>query len=356
MLPATMTDSNVPDEPARRRTRPAGLRLASARALAVVVAGTIGLALGACEASPPPRWQVVHRHLAGGLLSVWGRSAADVWTVGGDDGEGPTVLHLDGGAWTRVPTGDRGDLWWVHGWDDGTVMVSGADGRILRWDGAEFRAMDTPAHDAIVFGLWGPTPDDVFAVGGVGRSAGFVWHWDGAAWSTVALPSSFDGRSLFKVWGTASDDAWVCGTDGALMHWDGAALTDVPSGTTRTLFTVHALGDRVAAVGGLGAATIVERGPRGFTDVTPPLAAQLFGVALGTAGAAWGVGLSGTVVHDDGTGWALLDTRLDLGETLHGVWIDPDGGVWAAGGQVLATPLRDGALVYFGTADMSPEP
>ena len=322
--------------------------VAARRAVACVL-----LFLGLSCAEPlPPRWQIVHRHLGGGLLSVWGRSSRDVWTVGGDDGEGPTVMHLFDGRWTRVPTSDRGDLWWVHGWADGTVMVSGAAGRILRWNGTSFRAMPTPSTDAIVFGLWGPTPDDVFAVGGLGRTSGFLWHWDGAAWSPVALPDGFDGRSLFKVWGTSTDDAWVCGTDGALMHWDGSALENVASNTTRTLFTVHALGDRVAAVGGLGAATVVERRGGAFTDVTPAFAAQLFGVALGPDDTGWGVGLSGTVVHDDGTGWALLDTRLDLGETLHGAWVDPDGGLWAAGGQVLAAPLVDGALVYFGTEEV----
>ena len=51
----------------------------------------------ACPGSEPEpqdeTWEVVHRDLAGALLSVWGSSSTDVWAVGADalDGSGPTV-------------------------------------------------------------------------------------------------------------------------------------------------------------------------------------------------------------------------------------------------------------------------
>ena len=60
-----------------------------------------------------PTWTLVHDKLPGALLSVWGTSESDVWTVGGDarDGTGPLVLHYDGTAWSRVETGlTAGDL------------------------------------------------------------------------------------------------------------------------------------------------------------------------------------------------------------------------------------------------------
>src|SRR5262245_43354297 len=55
----------------------------------------------ACEGSAkPPRteegWSLVFNKLPGALISVWGTSENDVWTVGGDPGDGPTVLHYDG--------------------------------------------------------------------------------------------------------------------------------------------------------------------------------------------------------------------------------------------------------------------
>ena len=47
-------------------------------------------------------------------------------------------------------------------------------------------------------------------------------------------------------------------------------------------------------------------------------------------------------------GWALEETGLALQQDLHGVWLDPDGGVWVAGGQTASFPLTDGVLVHKG--------
>ena len=40
---------------------------------------------------------------------------------------------------------------------------------------------------------------------------------------------------------------------------------------------------------------------------------------------------------------------IELDESLHSVWIDPSGGVWAVGGQVLVPPFVDGVVVHQGT-------
>ena len=74
------------------------------------------------------------------MLSITGRSATDVWSVGADKGQGPAVLHYDGTRWTRLATGQRGHLWWVHVFNDGTAMMGGASGMILRYDGTTFTA------------------------------------------------------------------------------------------------------------------------------------------------------------------------------------------------------------------------
>jgi hypothetical protein len=77
---------------------------------------------------------------------------------------------------------------------------------------------------------------------------------------------------------------------------------------------------------------------------------QTFGVAHRDD---WGyaVGLDGTVLRYD-DGWTE-DSLDDQGPVdLHGVWIDPDGGVWAAGGQIVRPPFIDGALLYRGMASI----
>ncbi len=315
------------------------------------------LLLAACDDDPPPEaeWQIVHEALPGALISVWGTSATDVWTVGGDpgDGTGPFVLHFDGEGWTRLATGTEGALWWVHGFEGGPVLVGGEGGHILRYAGGAFEAMETPGT-ATVFGIWGSSPDDVWAVGGtMAAGGGFVWRFDGSAWTEVAIPAEAEMQNIYKVWGTAADDVWLVGTGGLLMHWDGSEMAVLPSGTTRTIFTVHALGDRVAAVGGLGTGVILEPDPATgeWQDVTPELIQQMIGIWLTESGG-FAVGVYGEILRRDEDGWVKEDSGFALAESLHGVWVDPDGGVWAVGGNVLAYPLVQGILMHRGTSEV----
>jgi len=50
-------------------------------------------------------WQLLASELPSALLSVSGRSAADMFAVGADKGRGPLVLHFDGKAWRSLHTG-----------------------------------------------------------------------------------------------------------------------------------------------------------------------------------------------------------------------------------------------------------
>ena len=116
-----------------------------------------------------PAFRLLHSNLDSALLSVWGTSGSDVWTVGGDarDGTGPLVLHYDGTSWERMTTGQaQGDLWWVFGFEGGPIYMGGSGGVILRYESGMFTLVSTPGT-ATVFGIWGATQDDLWAVGGV---------------------------------------------------------------------------------------------------------------------------------------------------------------------------------------------
>ena len=242
--------------------------------------------LVACSSSdepepPKPAWSVVHDALPGALLSVWGTSASDVWAVGGDagDGSGPTVMHLDGGSWSRLETGQSGDLWWVYGFAGGPVFMGGAGGTILRYADGTFTRMATPGS-GVVFGIWGSAPEDMWAVGGEagGARGAFAWRLEGETWLPAAgFPSDLAATdALWKVYGRGPNDVWMVGTGGKLVHWDGAALTPSFAGLAESLFTVHASAERFAAVGGFGTGLLLEhpgdaehRGERDTAPVRP---------------------------------------------------------------------------------------
>lgn len=312
------------------------------------------------EQEPASEWTIVAEDLAGALFSVTGRSARDVWVAGSDrgDGRGPILAHWNGKSWSTEDTGvEAADLLWVAIVAD-EVFTVGSRGTVLRGDESGFERLEAPTEQAL-WGVWGETTDDVWAVGGEASGGrGVVLRYDGNEWLNVEwtelgeeLPTP---SAWYKVWGVSADDVWFCGTEGALMHWDGAGFTVVDSDTTRTLLTIHGRddGSLITAVGGQFTATLTQARDGGpFRDVTPddaPL--QMLGVHH-AGDVAYAVGLDSYVMrNDDGGDWELEETGLLVYQSLHGVWLDPQGGVWAAGGQVQSEPYEYGQLVYKGEA------
>jgi hypothetical protein len=82
-------------------------------------------------------------------------------------------------------------------------------------------------------------------------------------------------------------------------------------------------------------------------DISPPGAAPLQGVCLSEQGDIWAVGVAGNV-YARAAGeleWRDVFTRHPV-QSLHAVWIDPSGGVWAVGGNVLTPELDRGVALY----------
>jgi hypothetical protein len=155
--------------------------------------------------------------------------------------------------------------------------------------------------------------------------------------------------ALWKVFGTGATDAWLVGSNGVSLHWDGAAFARGDTGVGSSLFTVHASGGRYAAVGGLATGVIVELDGNDWLDVTPdPPPLSLSGVCLAGGEAGMAVGMLGTVYVRTGAGWTEEPTGFYLNESLHGAWIDGEGGLWAVGGRTASAPLIRGVLVHRG--------
>ena len=320
--------------------------------LAVVFTLLVG-----CSSDPNREieWQVVGpRHVPAALLSVWGTSDKDVYAVGGDigDGRGPLVLHFDGTAWTRLDTGVTGNLWWVTGFAGGPVYMSGDGGTILRYEGGAFTRLTTPGTNT-VFGMWGATPDEMWAVGGAagGASGGFAWRLSGDTWSDApGFPAEIaQTDAIWKMYGRTANDAWMVGT-GKAVRWDGSSLTAVNSGTGESLFTVHANADRYVAVGGFGTGTIMENVVGEWQNANPEEAsAPLIGVCMDArTQVGYAVGQEGAVLERTDQGWVAVDTKIAVEQAFHSVWIDPSGGVWAVGGQVQTLPLVNGVMLHGG--------
>jgi hypothetical protein len=76
---------------------------------------------------------------------------------------------------------------------------------------------------ASVIGIWGASPDEVFAVGG----EGVFLRYDGEEW----LATSIEGTPhLVSLWGSAADDVFATGDGGLILHWDGGRWVPSRSG------------------------------------------------------------------------------------------------------------------------------
>ena len=338
--------------------------------IGVALVGTVVGATGALachkatqEADAPEtsEWQLLASDLPSALMSVSGRSPADMYAVGADKGHGPLVLHFDGTAWKSLHTGSTGDLWWVQAIPDGPVLMAGAGATVLRYDGQHFDRLSTPGlGKQTIYGVWGKSGQDFYAVGSAAGRNGFIWHYRGSEFDNEVLPvdlpriANGEVPGFFKVWGTG-DDVWVVGAGGATLHRKGSApFAVVPSGTRNTLFTTHGVGDRLLAVGGANNGVLLElQGgtPPRFHDVSPAGMGLIQGVYASDRYGDWASGERGFVYTRKGTGaFAAVDHGMPLPVTtsLHSIFVDSSGGVWSAGGNVLTPSLDGGVLLHYG--------
>lgn len=300
----------------RSRTLHLGLLLAvggcdSAGPAAPFDAATLRDASGVtADASTAPVWtEAFPAAEFGWLLNVWGPAPDDLYAVGGLPDQG-RVMHFDGQTWSAlelrvsVPV-----LHWAHGFGADDVTIVGRGGTVIHWNGTAWTIQDTPTQQDL-WGVWGASPDDLWAVGGAGRQAGqeTILHYDGTAWTEHPVPDIERANvfAFFKVWGTSADNVYIVGQRGVVLHWDGSAWTEEFPGVSDDLISLWGTRpDRIIAVGGRG-----------------------MGVA-----SRW-----------NGTAWQPLDLPPLPG--LNGIWMDADGIAHAVGSLGLTMKIDSATLSY----------
>lgn len=303
------------------------------------------------DTDPEAGWQRVVQADAsqGALMSVWGSSPDDVFVVGGQlEPLTGTALHYDGSTWTSetLPV-DTPMLHWVYGVDD-RVWAVGRAGAILVRDAGEWTA-EVSGTDRILWGIWGASADELWAVGGDGVSdAPVLVRREGASetWSQVDLPPlSVATHGLFKIWGRAADDVWIVGDLGASLHWDGVAWTD--HSTTDNVDLISLWGspsEGVVAVGGRASGRIVRLGDQSWSGETFELPG-LNGVWVDPSGPITVVGNMGTILALDPGGFEVTPEDSGTAAVLHAVFGFEGGPRFAVGGSLLSPPPYTGVVL-----------
>lgn len=218
---------------------------------AVGAAGTI-LRWNGAAWSPTPSGTTAH------LNGVWAASPTDAWAVGG------ALLRWDGSAWkVQMPNTALNAVW---GSGPSDVWAVGNSGTILRWNGASW-SPSASGTTRNLLAVWGSGPKDIWAAG----LNNTVVHYDGSKWTAQTLGppiplygawvaangeawvAANDGvrrysggawstprpnkRRLRAAWGSAPDDVWFVGAAAHVLHWDGAAFTQVLGNTAEEAFS-----------------------------------------------------------------------------------------------------------------------
>lgn len=154
----------------------------------------------------------------------------------------PLAFHWTGTAWQqmtlpsglaytaleRVQSFSPTDTWAVGVDASGSTEVATA----LNWNGTTWAQAATPistVNDLSINAISGSSASDIWAVGQT-VTAGYrnrqftsvVMHYNGSAWTQVAVP---DSSGLLDVAALSPTDAWALAADGSVLNWNGSAWT-----------------------------------------------------------------------------------------------------------------------------------
>ncbi|WP_242342953.1 InlB B-repeat-containing protein [Anaeromyxobacter terrae] len=278
------------------------------------------------------------------LNDLWAPAGGEPWFAGFTFRDPEWWIHdaavctLERGAYLSVPLppgyreanwvrGSASDDVWVNAWS----TESGAEGVMLRWDGAAWTIVASPGESYPPLVL---ARDEAWLVQnardpGTVRSVPRVMRFDGTQWTTSL---ELEAPSLAAAV-TASGAVWAAAEDG-LWRFDGTRWTSMHG---RLGYSAHLASDglRVWAAGydGGGSSTVAAwDGSQMTTFRLSGDATALYATGghawLATAGSTRD-GANARVHHWDGVSWTELDTGTPM--YVHALWASAPTDLWAVG-------------------------
>jgi hypothetical protein len=169
-------------------------------------------------------WQcVLHLDSNGGQVS-----GGDVWVAAG----GGTVSHWDGARWSTATALTGADAAWATRPNDVWVTSSLYPGsEIHHFDGATWTK--TSVDHFVLGAVWGALNGPGWAGGADAlacTNCGGLLHWGGTGW--FRWDTRLRSESIHGIWGSAPDDLWAVGADGAILHFAAERATSAGPGTS----------------------------------------------------------------------------------------------------------------------------
>ncbi len=249
----------------------AGMRLAALGSSDVFAGGALvgnthrwnGLSWSVSSSSPiiagvGPKGHVYGIAVQGGQGMFAYNPATASWSIVGAVGTGKEIAVVDtlqvwwvstdgelrrwngSHSYTAHPLSDRngnaatiGDVWAASAT---SVFAVGSAGTIQRWNGTSW-GEHLPPTTADLTGVWGRTPDDVYAWGG-----STLLHFNGTSWTPLPFPAMTTALGL---WAGSTSDVFVVTAERGLLRYNGARWAPVNVGTTIPLIDIVGIGTSI---------------------------------------------------------------------------------------------------------------
>jgi hypothetical protein len=281
------------------------------------------------------------------ISAVWGSSGSDIFAVGGNG----IILYYDGNSWSAMPSSTTVSLAAVWG-SSGMDVFAVGDNIILHYNGIAWSKMALPNGLDLkqASGVWGSSANDVF----VGFQDGII-HFDGTSWSIkMYLPVSDNTRTFKAIWGTSSTDVFAIGWYGLtsdahssfILHYDGEYWSEVFS-VEGLLQSIWGKNGRNVFVVGRGGIIFHYDGTQWSQMKQQWSKKDFYGVWGMTGKNVFVVGEydQTNILHYDGEEWFPIDSPFQ--GNLYGIWGNPmrDPILVSPSGDPFA--VGDGAILYY---------
>lgn len=257
-----------------------------------------------------------------------GKGAKQAFTATATLSDGALVDVTAAAAWTTTDVSGRG----VASIDRTGLLTGNAEGR------ADVKATYVGFSDTVqvtvgAFGLvasgtmtglrriWGSADDNVWITG-----------WDGALlrWNgTIFTRNPITTQTLYAIWGSGANDIWTAGTGSTALHWDGSSWTSMSMGAAGTV---------IYEIWGSGANDVWFAGQSGLThwDGTSFTLTALPGIEPWSiwgvsATDIWAIGRGARIAHYNGTAWTQTALPVAASETFESIQGSGSRDIWTVG-------------------------
>jgi hypothetical protein len=248
------------------------------------------------------------------------------------------------GVWQTMNSGTQETLYGIWGSSGNDVFAVGRSGIILHYDGIEWKSMSS-GTSAWLASPWLHSPASAYVVG----HSGTILHFNGYLWTPM---NSGTNALLTSVWGNSETEVFAVGYSGTILHYNETSWSRMNSNAWGELTTVWGTSATdVYTVGDDG--QILHYDGSTWTPMTNAATDHLSGLWGSSNTDIFAVGFSGTIIHYDGNTWEQMNSGTHL--NFSSIWGNSATDVYAVGdeGMILHydgnswTPITTGVTKEF---------